>query len=153
MHLDQPFPLEAVPARVRYALLLEFKGRCPFLREVDQIPDKHWLTVPGMGPASLEMIRSIIQAQAPQAPSHNAPRHLSDAELLRRLEQLQKDLRWLEAQLVARMPADSQRRPYRQRRTQPARNDTDNLDIQTDAFEAPRHRRDKATSREHSQLK
>jgi hypothetical protein len=111
---------------VRYALLLEFKGRCPSLREVDQIPDKHWLTMPGMGPASLEMVRSIIKTWVPQAPSHAASHNLSDAELLRRLEQLQEDLRWLEAQLKARMPADTRRRPHRQHRKQAVRNDTDN---------------------------
>ena len=141
MPLDEPFPLEAVPWRVRYALLLEFKGRCPSLREVDQIPDKHWLTMPGMGPASLEMVRSIIKARVPQATSHTASHNLSDAELLRRLEQLQEDLRWLEAQLKARMPADTWRRPYRQHREQAVRNDTDNPGHQSDGPEAPNSRK------------
>jgi hypothetical protein len=54
MHLDEPFPLEAIPSRVQHPLLREFKGRCPSLREVDQIPDKHWLATPGIGPAFLE---------------------------------------------------------------------------------------------------
>jgi hypothetical protein len=152
MPLDEPFPLEAVPWRVRYALLLEFKGRCPSLREVDQISDKHWLTMPGMGPASLEMVRNIIKARVPQTPSHPASHNLSDAELLRRLEQLQEDLRWLEAQLKARMPADAWRRPYRQRRKQAARSDTDNPSHQSDGFEATNRGSHEATSSEHSQL-
>ncbi|MGF9763673.1 hypothetical protein AAII07_52000 [Microvirga sp. 0TCS3.31] len=141
MSQDEPFPLEAVPWRVRYALLLEFKGRCPSLREVDQIPDKHWLTVPGMGPASLEMVRSIIKTRVPQAPSHAASHNLSDAQLLRRLEQLQEDLSWLEAQLKARMHTDTRRKPHRQHRKQAVRNDTDNPGHQSDGPEAPSSRK------------
>jgi hypothetical protein len=141
MSLDEPFPLEAVPSRVRYALLLEFKGRCPSLREVDQIPDKHWLTMPGMGPASLEMVRSIINARVPQAPSHAASHNLSDAQLLRRLEQLQEDLSWLEAQLKARMHTDTRRRPRRQHRKQAVRNETDNPGQQSDGPEPPSSRK------------
>jgi hypothetical protein len=117
---------------VRNALLLEFKGRSPSLREVDQISDKHWLTVPGMGPVSLEMVRSIIKTRVPQAPSHPSSHNLSDAELLRRLEQLQEDLRWLEAQLKARIPEDTRWRLLRQRRKQLVRNDTDNPGHQSD---------------------
>jgi hypothetical protein len=104
MHLDQPFPLEAVPSRVKHPLLLEFKGRCPSLREVDQIPDKHWLATPGIGPASLEAIRSITHAGRVQSVSHAASPRLSDGALLRHLEGLQEELRWLEAELKARMP-------------------------------------------------
>ena len=141
MPLDEPFPLEAVPSRVGYALLLEFNGRCPSLREVDQISDKHWLTIPGMGPASLEMVRSIIKARGQQVPSQAALYNLSDAELLRRLEQLQKDLRWVEAQI--------RRRLYRQRRNQAARNDPDSSSLQSDA---PNRRSDEATSLDDSHL-
>jgi hypothetical protein len=152
MPLDEPFPLEALPWRVRYALLLEFKGRCPSLREVDQISDKHWLTMPGMGPASLEMVRSIINARGQQAPSGAASHNLSDAQLLRRLEQLQEDLNWLEAQLKSRMPADTRRRPHRQHRKQAVRNDTDNPGHQSDGSEAPNSGSHEPTSPMHSQL-
>jgi hypothetical protein len=106
MPLDEPFPLEAVPSRVRHALLDEFKGRCPSIQEVDQIPDKHWLATPGIGPAVLETIRSITSAGRQETISHASSPNLSDAELLRRLEQIQDHLRWLEAELKARMPAD-----------------------------------------------
>ncbi|WP_201864158.1 hypothetical protein [Microvirga soli] len=82
----------------------EFNGRCPSVREVDEIPDKHWLTAPGMGPTSLQIIRNITNAARQQEVSEIASPRLSDAELLRRLEGLQEDLRWLEAQLKARMP-------------------------------------------------
>jgi hypothetical protein len=152
MPFDEPFPLEVVPWRVRYALLLEFKGRCPSLREVDQIPDKHWLTMPGMGPSSLEMVRSIIKARVPQPRSHAASYTLSDAELLRRLEQLQEDLRWLEAQLKARMPADTRRRPHRQHCKQAVRNDTDDPSPLSEGSGVPNRRSDEATSPEDSQL-
>jgi hypothetical protein len=144
MSLDEPFPLEALPSRVGYALLLEFKGRCPSLREVDQIPDKHWLTMPGMGPSSLAMVRSIIKTRAPQAPCPAASHTLSDAELLKRLEQMQEDLRWLEAHV--------RRRLYRQRRKQAARNDTDDPSLQSDGSGTPNRRSDEATSSEDSQL-
>lgn len=39
MRLDEPFPLQAVPSRVRHAILQEFKGCCPSIREVAEIPD------------------------------------------------------------------------------------------------------------------
>jgi hypothetical protein len=127
MHLDQPFPLEAVPSRVKHPLLLEFKGRCPSLREVDQIPDKHWLATPGIGPASLEAIRSITHAGRVQSVSHAASPSLSDAALLRRLEGLQEELRWLEAELKARMPIGPKNTSSRHRRGRATRDDTDHL--------------------------
>lgn len=102
MRLDESFPLEAVPPRVRHALLREFKGRCPNVREVKQIPDKDWLAAPGVGPTSLEMIRSITNAGRHHEVNNISSERLSDAELLRRLERLQEDLRWLEAQLKGR---------------------------------------------------
>jgi hypothetical protein len=126
---------------VRYALLLEFKGRCPSLREVDQIPDKHWLTMPGMGPTSLEMVRSITNAGRRQEASHATSHSLLDAQLLRRLEQLQEDLSWLEAQLKARMHTDTRRRPRRQHRKQAVRNETDNPGQQSDGPEPPSSRK------------
>ena len=101
MNLDEPFPLEAIPSRVQHPLLREFKGRCPSLREVDQIPDKQWLATPGIGPTSLETIRSITRAGREPTVSHAASPSLADAELLRRLEQLQAELQSLEAELKA----------------------------------------------------
>jgi hypothetical protein len=98
MSLDQPFPLDAVPSWLRNAILNTFKGRCPITREVAGISDRDWLTVPGIGPAALEMIRSVTDEQ--QRPQ----KRLSDAELLNRLEWLQQELHWLEEQLKARMP-------------------------------------------------
>lgn len=136
MHLDEPFPLEAVPSRVQHPLLREFKGRCPSLREVDQIPDKHWLATPGIGPASLETIRSITHAGREQTVSHAASPSLSDAELLRRLERLQTELRSLEAALKARMPTGSRHNPNRQRRNHATRDEADHLGQRADRAEA-----------------
>jgi hypothetical protein len=127
MHLDQPFPLEAVPSRVKHPLLREFKGRCPSVREVDQIPDKHWLATPGIGPASLEAIRSITHAGRVQSVSHAASPRLSDGALLRHLEELQEELRWLEAELKARMSMGPRNASSRQRRNRTMQDDTDHL--------------------------
>ena len=125
MHLDEPFPLEAVPSQVRHAVLREFNGRCPSLREVDRVPDKHWLATPGIGPTYLETIRNIANAVREQEVSHATAHSLSDPELLRRLEGLQEDLHWLECQLKARMPKEPRRKRHRQWRDHAAQNQTD----------------------------
>ena len=142
MSLDEPFPLEAIPSRVRHALLGEFKGRCPSVREVDQIPDKHWLRAPGIGPTALQAIRSITNAGSQQEGSQVASHPLSDAELLRRLEQLQEDLRWLQAQLMAQMPAGLKRKPHRRRRNPAAHDEADHPNHHFGWVEAPHYRRD-----------
>ena len=97
MPLDEPFPLAAVPSPVRLAILKEFKGRCPSVREVTEISDERWLKTPGVGPVVLKIIRSVTNEQQSQ------PARLSDAELLKRLEWLQEELRWLEGQLKSRL--------------------------------------------------
>jgi hypothetical protein len=127
MHLDERFPLEAVPSRVRHALLDEFKGRCPSVREIDQIPDKHWLATPGIGPNVLQTIRSITNAGLEQEVHRLTSRRLSDAELLNRLEQLQEDLRWLKAQLKALMTNEPRRRPHRDGYKRATRNEHHNV--------------------------
>jgi len=125
MHLDEPFPLEALPSQVGHAILREFKGRCPSLREIDQVPDKHWLATPGIGPIYLEKIRDIINALRGQEVSRATAKSLSDAELLRRLEMLQEDLHRLEAQLKARMLKEPKRKRHRWWRDYAAQNETD----------------------------
>ncbi len=139
MHLDEPFPLEAIPSRVGHVLLREFNGRCPSVREVGEIPDKNWLTAPGMGPASLRIIRSITNAARQQEVSHATSHHLSGAELLRRLEGLQEDLRWLEAQLKARMPKGPRHRLQRQEHNRETRNETGLPDREAREAEASEH--------------
>ena len=110
MRLDEPFPLQAVPSRVRDAILQEFKGRCPNLREVAEIPDSYWLSTPAIGPAHLAMIRSITDEQ-PQPTASPSSARLSNAELLDRLEWLQEELRWLHDQLKARLSKTVRRKP------------------------------------------
>ena len=95
MRLDEPFPLEAVPSRVGYAILKEFQGRCPSIEEVAQIPDRQWLSTPDIGERSVEIIHDITDAARQQAPPPPGAQ-LTDAELLKRLEWLQKELRWLQ---------------------------------------------------------
>jgi hypothetical protein len=127
MQLDNHFPLEAVPSRVRHALLREFKGRCPSLQEVDQISDKHWLATPGIGCTALEVIRSIANAGRQPAATHIPPARLSDGELLRRLAQLQEELKWLEAHVRAQIPKGSGHRPHAYGHNRVARDETDHL--------------------------
>ncbi len=111
MRLDEPFPLQAFPSPVRLAILQAFKGRCPSIREVSEIPDSQWLSTPAIGPAFLEKIRSITDAQPTARPSLA---RLSDAELLDRVEWLQEELRWLHDQLQARLSKPARRKPNRQ---------------------------------------
>ena len=59
MQLDERFPLEAIPPRVRGVLLREFQGRQPTVQEIAQILDRHWLATPGVGPSALDKLRSI----------------------------------------------------------------------------------------------
>jgi hypothetical protein len=113
MHMDQPFPLDAVPSWVRRVILNQFKGRCPSIREVAEIPDRYWLSTPDMGPAHLEKIHRIIGPRLPQTVRPSSIR-LSDAELLDRLERLQEDIRWLQNQLKARLHQAPRRKPNRQ---------------------------------------
>ena len=140
MNLDEPFPLEAIPSRVQHPLLQEFDGRCPSLREVDQIPDKQWLATPGIGPTSLETIRSITRAGREPTVSHAASPSLSDAELLRRLERLQAELQSLEAELKARMLTGPRRKPNHLRRNRATRDEANHQGHWADTAEASHQR-------------
>jgi hypothetical protein len=62
MDWNEPFPLDAVPPRVRNTVLNEFKGRCPSIREVAEISDSDWLATPNIGPTFLEQIRRVTEA-------------------------------------------------------------------------------------------
>lgn len=94
MHDDEMFPLEAVPSRVKLAILREFKGRRPTIHEVDRICDRSWLAVPGIGQTALAIIRQATGYR--QSSYVNASvAEMSDAELLRRLEALQEEFRSL----------------------------------------------------------
>ena len=102
MDCDEPFPLTAVPPRVRNTILNEFKGRCPSIREVAEIPNSYWLATPNIGPTFLEQIRGVTDALHEQTSSISHFR-LTDGELLERLEWLQDELRWLREQIETRL--------------------------------------------------
>jgi hypothetical protein len=105
MRLDEPFPLEAVPSRLRNAILREFQGRCPSIREMAQIPDRQWLSTPDVGPRSVEIIHDLADGARQQTDCPPYPQ-LADAELLERLEWLQKEVRWLQDVLKAKIFKD-----------------------------------------------
>ena len=96
MRLDEPFPLGVVPPRLQNAILNQFQGRCPSIGEVAQVPDKQWLSTPELGQSSVEIIHDITDA-ARQQSTRPPGAQMTDAELLERLEWLQKELRWLQS--------------------------------------------------------
>ena len=91
MQQDEFFPLDAIPPRVRRAILQEFQGRRPTVQEVAQISDRHWLATPDIGPYTLEKIHKVLRPQLQQG--DGASPKMTDAELLDRLEFVQEELR------------------------------------------------------------
>jgi hypothetical protein len=61
MQLDDLFPINECPARLRGPILTEFYGRCPTIRQVLNIPDARWLSTPGMGQVSLKRLHQLTQ--------------------------------------------------------------------------------------------
>jgi hypothetical protein len=94
MHENELFPLDTVPSRVKFAILREFKGRTPAIREVALICDRSWLAVPGIGRTALACIRQATDDQHPFSINQSTAR-IPDAELLTRLERLQEELQSL----------------------------------------------------------
>src|SRR5690606_6831807 len=91
MGLDDPFPIEKCSGRVRGAVLAEFQGRCPTIREVASISDAQWLTVPNIGPTTLEEIRRYV-SQSPAEQRHPNLPVMEDGEILSRLSRVQREL-------------------------------------------------------------
>jgi len=118
MYENELFPLEAVPSRVRLAILREFKGLRPTVQEVSRICDRSWLAVPGIGRTALASIRQATGDQYPSSANRSAGR-MSDAELLTRLDLLQEELRSLNEVLNATLAPASKKvfRSGRIRRT------------------------------------
>ncbi|MBB3019293.1 hypothetical protein FHR70_002358 [Microvirga lupini] len=113
MGLDDPFPIEKCSGRVRGAILAEFQGRCPTIREVASISDSQWLTVPNIGPTTLEELRSMTQQPLNGEETASASQ-MPDNELLSRLNRLQRELNTLIGEIRARLNASSSRRhPHR----------------------------------------
>ena len=106
MGLDDPFPLDRCSGRVRGAILMEFRGRCPTIREVASISDAHWLTVPNIGPTTLVELRSIA-LQSPNGEEHQHTASMQDNELLSRLNRLQRDLAAVADEIRSRIGSGS----------------------------------------------
>lgn len=98
---DDPFPLKLFRAQVLTAILNEFDGRCPSLREVTEISDTRWLSTPAIGPTVLKKIRDLGHGDAA------ASRLMTDAELLRRLARLQKELQLIQRTVRRMLPQSS----------------------------------------------
>ena len=110
MGLDDPFPIEKCSGRVRGAILAEFQGRCPTIREVASISDSQWLTVPNIGPTTLEELRSMTQQLPNMEGTASAASSIPDNELLSRLNRLQRELNILVAEIRTRLTGPSSRR-------------------------------------------
>jgi hypothetical protein len=102
MNLDDPFPLKLVSSRVRTAVLREFQGRCPSIREITQIPDKHLLATPGIGEAALGDIRRVVDVGSSMQETSSSTA-MSDAELLKRLAAAEKELQHIRVMLKDRI--------------------------------------------------
>ena len=109
MGLDDPFPIEKCSGRVRGAILSEFQGRCPTIREVASISDAQWLTVPNIGPTTLEELRSMTQP-APNGKDKAPATTMTDGELLSRLNRLQRELNLIVGEIRTRLAAPPRRR-------------------------------------------
>jgi hypothetical protein len=109
MGLDDPFPIEKCSGRVRGAVLAEFQGRCPTIREVASISDAQWLTVPNIGPTTLEEIRRFI-AETPVEERLQSLPTMGDGELLSRLQRVQRELNIIAAAIKARVSLASYKR-------------------------------------------
>ncbi len=101
MHEHELFPLDAVPSWVKLAILREFKGRTPAIREVARICDRSWLAVPRIGRTALACIRQATGNQHPLSVDRPAG-SISDAELLTRLERLQEEFQDLNQVLMSK---------------------------------------------------
>lgn len=106
MGLDDPFPIEKCSGRVRGAVLAEFQGRCPTIREVASISDTQWLTVPNIGPTTLEEIRRFISETPVEERLQNLPA-MEDGELLSRLNRVQRELSMIASAIRARISSAS----------------------------------------------
>ncbi|MBD2748786.1 hypothetical protein IC232_19010 [Microvirga sp. BT688] len=102
MNLDDPFPLELVSSRVRTAVLREFQGRCPSIREMMRISDKHWLATPGIGETALGDIRGVVDERSFSEESSSSTA-MSDAELLKRLVGIQNEIEQIRTMLKGRI--------------------------------------------------
>jgi len=112
MGLDDPFPIDKCSGRVRGAILAEFQGRCPTIREVASISDAQWLTVPNIGPTTLEELRSLA-LHPPNGETPPVTTGMGDGELLSRLNRLQRELNIVAGEIRARIAPAAHRKKSR----------------------------------------
>ena len=110
MRLDNPFPIDGCSPRLRNVILGEFQGRCPTLQEVFSISAKQWLKVPGVGQTLLTELEAIMQNRLEQTKGQ-ASVQMTDAEVIARLELLQRDLKRLCHEVQTRLDNASKSRP------------------------------------------
>jgi hypothetical protein len=102
MHLDDRFPLNDVPPRARKAVLAEITGPSPSVREVREISDRRWLATPEISERSLSIIHRITEPERTST-DVSSPSRMTEAELLRRLCFVQRELEALERLLKVRL--------------------------------------------------
>jgi hypothetical protein len=85
MQLDDLFPIDECPARLRGPILAEFYGRCPTVRQVLNIPDARWLLTPGIGQVSLKRLHQLTQGLLESAVSDPRVTASDQAEFEREL--------------------------------------------------------------------
>ena len=98
MQLTDPFPIERCSLRLRAAILAEFNGRSPTYQDILNLSPKEWMTVPGMGPALLRELHSIVQNPSAVAEVDSFETR-EDADLMAQLERFQEDLKTLQHDL------------------------------------------------------
>jgi hypothetical protein len=108
MGLDDPFPIEKCSGRVRGAILAEFHGRCPTIREVASISDAQWLTVPNIGRTTLDELRSMT-LDVPNGQERQPASGMADNELLSRLTRLQRELNLVVSEIRSRIAVPSRK--------------------------------------------
>ncbi len=98
MEPSDPFPIERCSSRLKTAVLGELNGRSPTYQDILSIPLEQWLTVPGIGPALLKELNSIVQSPSVVAEVDSFETR-EDADLMARLERFQEDLKRLQHDL------------------------------------------------------
>jgi hypothetical protein len=100
MLLDDPFPLDQLPPRVRQTILDEFGGHHPTILEVATIPDARWLEMPAIGPKVLSRMHTLTREARKEAQIPSVA-EMTDADLLAEYERLKNQRRAVEDQIKA----------------------------------------------------
>ncbi len=98
MLTNKPFPLDLFPARVREAILAEFKGSHPTTLQVARVSNARWLSYPRIGPAVLARMRSATRG-VPHTGRVSPLASMTDIELLGRYELLNDELERIRAEI------------------------------------------------------